>query len=134
LAAITNAWSSIARAAHREDPVQLGEAQVVADRHTQLDAAGGVRQHDLLAGTLERGLPVDVAADLDVEHVDLAVDRLDLAVGADVHGGVGELLLAGEGLQERARDEVHAELGRGLPGPRDGRSVERLSRRAQLLL
>ena len=44
---------------HGEDPVQLGEAQVVADRQPQARACGGVGQHDLLAGELELGLAVD---------------------------------------------------------------------------
>ncbi len=63
-----------ARAAHGEDPVELGKAQVVADRHAQLDAAGGAREHDLLARLLELRLAVDAPVHLDVEHVDLAVD------------------------------------------------------------
>ena len=36
-----------------EDSVELREAQVVADAQTQLDAAGGARQHDLLARLLD---------------------------------------------------------------------------------
>ena len=63
-----------ARAPHGEDPVQLGEAQVVADRQPQPTPSAVSRQHDLLAGLLELGLAVDAPADLDVEHVELAVD------------------------------------------------------------
>ena len=74
LAATTNAWSSIARARsstsqwsrvvasvnaagtaitraplHREDPVELGEAQVVTDGQAELDAVGGLGDDDLVA-------------------------------------------------------------------------------------
>ena len=40
---------------------------------------------DLVARLLVLGLAVDAPADLDVEHVDLAVGRARLAVGAEVH-------------------------------------------------
>ena len=72
------------------------------------------------------GLPVDGAVDLDVEHVHLAVGRLDLAVGADVQRGVAQLLLALDALGDRARDEVDAQLARGVARPCHRRAVERL--------
>ena len=122
-----------ARAAHREDAVQLGEAQVVADRQAELDAVGGLRQHDLLAAVLVLGLAVRAPADLDVEHVDLAVDRADFAVGADVHRGVGALLAPGDALRDRAGHEVDAELPRGRARPGQGGPVERLGARGRLL-
>ena len=42
------------------------------------------REHDLVARLLVLGLAVHAPADLDVEHVDLAVGRARLAVGAEV--------------------------------------------------
>ena len=72
------------------------------------------------------GLAVLDAADLHVEHVDLAVDGLDLAVGADVDGRVGDPLVSLAALRDRAGDEVDAELAGGPPGPLDRASVERL--------
>ena len=64
-----------ARAAGGELAVELGEAQVVTDAQAQLDAVGGRREHDLVARLVGLRLAVDAAADLDVEHVDLAVGR-----------------------------------------------------------
>ena len=124
-----------ARPAHGEDPVELGEAQVVADRQPQLDAVGGLREHDLLARLLELGLAVGAPADLDVEHVHLAIHRPDLALRVDVHGGVGELL-AGPATRSRIEPAT-----RSTPSSRAiarahaiAGAVERLGRRAQLLL
>ena len=142
LAAITNAWFSIARArssvsqwsrvvasvkaagtrdharaAHGEDPVELGEAQVVADRQPQLDAVGGLREDDLIARLLELGLAVGAPADLHVEHVQLAIDRPELALRIDVHRGVGELLLPRDALEDRAGDEIDAQLARDRARP-----------------
>ena len=57
--------------------------------------AVGLAERDLVAGLLDLRLPVGDVAHLDVEHVDLAVDRDALAVGAEHHRGVGELLLSG---------------------------------------
>src|SRR6185312_667645 len=67
---------------------QLGEAQVVADRHADLGPVGECGRDDLLAGILAVGLAVDDAGDLDVEQMELAVDGLRLAVGADVDARV----------------------------------------------
>ena len=52
----------------------------------------------LLARRLVVGLAIDGPIDLDVEHVDLAVGRLDLAVGPDVQRGVAQLGLAVDAL------------------------------------
>ncbi len=117
-----------------EDPVQLREAQVVADRQPQTRVPPGPRQHDLLTGKLELGLPVAPAPDFHVEHVELAVDGPDLPLGVDVKRGVGELLLALRALQQRPRHQLHAQLAGQPPGPPDGRAVERLGGRPQLLL
>ena len=62
------------RAADREDPVELAEAQVVTDGESQLDAVD-VGADDLLARLLARRLLIADPAHLDVEHVDLAVGR-----------------------------------------------------------
>ena len=122
------------RTADREDPVQLREAQVVADGEAQLDALGGLREHDLLAGLLELGLAVDAPADLDVEHVHLAVDGPDLSGGVDVDARVGELLLPGHELEDRAGDDLDAQLARARARPADRGSVERLRRGALVIL
>ncbi len=121
------------RAPDGEDPVELGEAQVVADGQAQGRAAGGFRQDDLGARILGGRLAVDGARDLDVEHVDLAVDGLDLAVGADVDARVGGLLLALDALDDRAGEQVDGELAGDLARPRDGGSVERLGGRRDIL-
>ena len=107
------------RAAHREDAVELGEAQVVADGQAQAGAAGGSREHDLVARRLVLGLAVGAAADLDVEHVDLAVDRAVLAVGPDVHARCcAPRSRALDALGDRAGDEVDPELARRRRAPR----------------
>ena len=64
------------------------------------------------------GLAVGDAADVDVEHVDLAVDGLDLAVGADQDRGVEELLVALDPLGDAAGEQVDAELARPGAGRR----------------
>ena len=73
--------------AQRQDPVELGEAEVVADGQPEVGIAerGG---DDLLAGFLELGLAVGDPADEDVEHVDLAVEGEVRAVGPDQDRGV----------------------------------------------
>ena len=113
-------------AAQGEDPVELGEAQVVADAHAQLQAVGELGHHDLVAGILGGGLGVHGTVDLDVEQVDLAVDRLDLPVGPDVDAGVEALLGVLDVLEQRAGDQVDAELGGGAARPRDRRAVQGL--------
>ena len=61
------------------------------------------------------GLAVGDAADVDVEHVDLAVDGEVLAVGADQDRGVGGLL-ALAALGDAAGEQVDAELARPAAG------------------
>jgi hypothetical protein len=117
---------------HGEDPVELGKAHVVADGQAQLDAVGGGAEHDLLARGLVIGLAVHGAVDLDVEHVELAIGRLDLAVGADVQRGVAQLRLAVDALGDRAGHEVDAQLARRVARPRDRPAVERLGAVAQI--
>ena len=75
-------------------------------------------ERGLVARRLVLGLAVGAAADLDVEHVDLAVDRAVLAVRADVHAGVRAAVGAGDRLGDRAGDEVDAELARRRRAPR----------------
>ena len=82
--------ASDAGAAHGEDPVQLGKAKVVADAEAD-DRVAERSGDDLVARLLVVGLAVGDAADVDVEHVDLAVDREVLAVGADQDRGVEAL-------------------------------------------
>ncbi len=82
----------------------------------------------VVARLLVRGLLVPHAVDLDVEHVDLAVDRGDLAVAVDVDARVGRLLLIRDPFDDRAGDQVDPELTRRLPCPRDGAPVEWLRR------
>ena len=98
-----------------------------------LDAVGGRRQHRPVAGLLVLGLGVARPVDLDVEQVQLAVDRRDLAVGADVHRCVAQLVLPVDALGDRAGDEVDAQLARRRARPRDRRAVERLGTRAQVV-
>jgi hypothetical protein len=69
------------------------------------------------------------AADLHVEHVDLAVEGADLAVGGHVHGGVGDALVPVAALGDGARHQVDAELARQLSGPADRAPVQWLGAR-----
>src|SRR5207237_6623768 len=59
----------------------------------------------LLGRFLGLRLAVDIALDLDVEEVDLAVDAQHLAVGAERDRRVRELLAAFAELRDRAADE-----------------------------
>ena len=122
------------RAADRQDPEQLREAEVVADRQPEREALRRLGQDDLVARLLGRRLPVLGPPDDDVEHVDLAVDRSDLAVGADVHRSVRQLLAIGAALGDRAGDEIDAELARCRARPGNAAAVERLRARQQLLV
>ena len=69
-----------------------------------------LREHDLFGRLGVLRLAVLHAGDLDVEHVDLAVDGLELAVGADVDRGVGDAVVPLAALGDRAGDEVDAQL------------------------
>ena len=64
-----------------------------------------MRDDRLVARLLGLGLAVDVAADLDVEQVDLPVDGDELAVGVEDAARVRELLAAVAPLGDRAADE-----------------------------
>ena len=155
LAAITKHWFSIARARRSisqwsrvvasvnaagtvsssaprstERAVELGEADVVTDAHPECVRilGGGLdrRRRDQLARLLARRLGVDGAVDLDVEHVQLAVGRLDRAVGADVQARVGGLRLAFTPLDEGAGDQVDLQFAGRLLRPLRRRPIERL--------
>jgi hypothetical protein len=142
-----------ARPAQRERAEELGEAQVVADRQSQLHPAGELAQDDLRAGLRDGGLAVGAPRDLDVEHVQLAVGRVQLPLGIDVHGGVRQGLagrrpvapvLAGPvlprtgsacaALDDRAGDEIYAQLARQRLRPLHRGSCERLRACAEVLV
>src|SRR5215210_6261257 len=95
------------RTLQREDAVQLGEAHVVADRQAELPILD-VRDDGFLAGLLRLRLAVDDAAYLDVEQVDLAICRDDLAIRIEDDAGVRPLLAAVAQLDDRAADERDA--------------------------
>ena len=78
------------------------------------------------------GLAIGDAADLDVEHVDLAVGGEVLAVGADQDRGV-ERLVPPAPLGDAAGEQVDAQLARPAAGGAQGRAVERLGPGQQLL-
>jgi hypothetical protein len=120
-----------AGAAQGEDPVQLGEAQVVADAEAEGEVAER-RRDDLLARLLVLGLAVGDAADVDVEHVDLAVGGEVVAVGADQDRGV-EGAAGGPGLADAAGEQVNAQLARPAASGGEARAVERLGAGQQLL-
>ncbi len=83
------------------------------------------RRDDLLAGLLVGRLAVADAADVDVEHVDLAVDGQIAAVGTDQDRGVERLALRAA-LGDAAGEQVDAELARPGAGGAQARPVERL--------
>ena len=70
----------ITSAAQCEDPVELGEAEVVTDGQPDLHPVG-VAERDLTTGLLDGRLAVGHVADVDVEQVDLAVDGAPLCPG-----------------------------------------------------
>ena len=111
-------------AALGQGAVQLGEADVVTDGHAEGVAAVAERGHDhLVPGLLASRLGVHGPIDLDIEHVELAVGGLDLAVGADVEARVGRLLLPGAVLDERAGDQVDVKLAGDATRPGDSGTV-----------
>src|SRR5207247_8165170 len=95
------------RALEREDPVQLREAQVVADGEPDAPALG-LRDNRLLAMLLGLGLAVREAADLDVEEVDLAIRSDEVALRIEDEASVRELLAALAPLGDRPSDERDA--------------------------
>jgi len=124
----------ITRPPDGQDPVELGEAQVVTDGQADLRAVG-IGQLDLISGLLDLGFAIGDVADLHVEHVDLPVDGEPLPSRGEHHGGVGELLLAGDDLGNASGDEEDPELsgpaGRGTKRgaiQRLGRSTNRIGR------
>ena len=114
------------RASDREDAKELGEAKVVADGQAERNAVAGVGDDDLVARLLGGGLAVLDATDDHVEHVDLAVDGAHPSVRADVHRRVAELLASLASFDDRAGDQIDAELARGFARPGDRGPVERL--------
>src|SRR5262249_54553593 len=92
------------RSSQCELPVQLRKAEVVADRHADDSQLGGCAD-DGVTGAPRLRLPNrDVAGDVDVEQMQLAVAGDDLAVGVEEHagvkhGGVAALLEDGAGEQ-----------------------------------
>ncbi len=121
------------RTTQRQHSEQLGEAQVVADRHAELCAVLQYTDDDLLTRLVRVGLAVTLALDLHVEHMQLAINRLNLTVRADVHGGVGELLAPLDALGDRAGDKIELQLCCRRTRPSDRASVERLCACTQVL-
>ena len=96
------------RSLQREDPVELREADVVTDG--EADRPPFRARHDgLRAGLLGLRLAIHVAPHLDVEEMDLAVHRDELAFGVEDAARVRELLTALAPFGDRAADERHAE-------------------------
>ncbi len=91
----------------------------------------GRRGDDLLAGLLVVGLAVGNAADLDVEHMDLAVDGEVLAVSADQDRGVEGLAFRAP-LGDAAGEQVDAQLAGPAAGSAEAGPVERLGPGEQL--
>ena len=105
-------------ARHRDDlgagesqaAIEFGEAQVVTDAKPDC-AARRVCRDDLAARELDVGLlDRHAARQIDVEEMDFAIDGHMSAVGADQHGRVVALGLAGRVLGYRAGDDMQAEL------------------------
>ena len=114
----------------REDPVQLRKADVVTDGEPDgpvLDA----RDDGLRSRLLRLGLAVDLAADLDVEEVDLAVDGDERAFRVEDAARVRELLAPLAPLRDRAADErdSRASEPNGTSPRRTGRRRAALPRR-----
>src|SRR3954447_18169806 len=102
------------RAVEREDPIELGKADVVTHRQPELPVLG-VGDDGLVARLFRLRLAVDDTADLDVEEMDLAIRRDDLARRLEYEARVRALLAAVAQLDDRAaheRDPVRARPSR----------------------
>ena len=96
-------------ALERQDAVELGKAHVVTDR--QPDAPALDLGHDGLVPRLfGLGLAIRLAADVDVEEVDLAIGRDQLSAGIEDETRVRQLLASLAPLGDRAADERDAVL------------------------
>ena len=90
-----------------EQAVEIGEAQVVADREPDDSRCGG-GDHGTVAGfVVRRLLPALSAADLDIEHVDLVVARLQLTLRTEEAGAVDRAAVRSE-QGERAAQQIDA--------------------------
>jgi hypothetical protein len=119
-------------ARHHQPPVELGEAQVVADRQTEPDVADVAR--DELVPRAEEGRLPDRALprQIDVIEMDLPVARDELAVGSEQRRRVVDALT--HRLAERPPEEPQP-MGVGRVGEgRGDRSAERLRARAHVTL
>src|SRR5581483_6947202 len=115
------------RPAHRQRPVQLGEAQVVADRHAG-QVALDLGRDQLAAGRDGRRLAgADAAGDLDVVQVHLAVPRDDLAAPVEQQARVVALARLLAQLVDRAADHPHPVLARLRRERLAGRAGDRLT-------
>src|SRR5204863_3100193 len=86
----------------------------------------------LVARLLRLGFAVDVALDLDVEHVDLPIDAEHVAVGPEGDRSVRELLAALTLLGDRTADERDPVAARPLGHQLDGlAALERLRGRVE---
>ena len=93
-----------------------------------------MRDDGVLSGLLGLRLPVGDAADLDVEEMNLAVRRDDVAVGVEDERRVRELLASVAALGDRAADERDAVAARPSRHRSDRlATVERLGRGVELL-
>src|SRR3954454_1616564 len=106
-----------------EDAKELGKPKVVTDGQAERLAVAELRQDDLVTGLLGGRLLVFDVADDDVEHVDLPVDGVDVAVRRDVNAVVGEFPAPLAPFDDRAGDEIYSEFPGGLPRPRERRPV-----------
>ena len=95
-------------------PVEFRKAQVVADRKPD-PALGRIGDNDLAPRRDGGGLgEIRAGSETHVEEVDLAVDRFDLAFGADEKAGVVHPVLARNTFRKRASQDAQPMA----PGPR----------------
>src|SRR5262249_36118963 len=116
--------------AQRLDAEELGEAEVVTDAHPERQLAG-IGDDDLPAGTDRRRLLVREPLDVDVEEMDLPVDRGDLTGAVEQARGVRQLSAIAP-LDDAAGDEPDPETLGKLPRPADRGAVEGFRPVAQL--